>query len=125
MKGHPNITTGDELISELGLTKELKLVYYQETYDFMAQKQTNVNTPSQDALVKPKTDHVLEIVFQKQILPSQKVVFLIFIAIMMRQGTTASQKTFAMFCLRMNPKEERKIFTEQIFFCVMERKTFI
>ena len=81
MIGHPNITTGDELINEQALTKELKLVYYQEMYDFMAQKQTNVNTLNQDAPVKPKTVHVREIVFQKQILPSQKVVFLISIAI--------------------------------------------
>ena len=91
MIGHPNITTGDELISELGLTKELKLVYYQEMYDFMAQKQTNVNTPSQDAPVKPRMVHVRGIVFQKQMLLSQKVVFLIFIAITMRQDITVNR----------------------------------
>ena len=113
------------MISELALIKGLKLVYYHEMYDFMAQKQTNVNTLNQDAPVKPKTDHVLEIVFQKQILPSQKVVFLIFIAIMMRQGTTANRKTFVMFCLRMNLKEGKKIFTGQTFFFVAEQKTFI
>ena len=125
MIGHPNITTGDELISELALTKELKLVYYQEMYDFMAQKQTNVNTLNQDAPVKLRMDHVLEIVFRKQILPSQKVGFLIFIAIMMKQGITANRKTFAMFCLRMNRKEGKKIFTGQTFFYVAEQKTFI